>query len=222
MGATLCINQTKRTWIGHNFKKRSSLRGPFIHTVELFPCSRKQLRSKDRGGSRPYRWEADETNMWRGDGIEVHGCDGVEHLALVHDAVTRHWSSKKKRSYNLDSPDDIPRKKAAKTVPSDRKPSDLLAVLFQPLDFLEHLGILSIASLRSYIIRAHTSSATLSPPQSIPSYVDSDWLFVATRDTSSTPLESSLLGAHFSSSIVRFASARLDGFPHIPWTRTTR
>lgn len=98
MGATLCINQTKRTWIGHNFKKRSSLRGPFIHTVELFPCSRKQLRSEDRGGSRPYRWEADETNMWRGDGIEVHGCDGVEHLALVHDAVTRHWSSKKKRS----------------------------------------------------------------------------------------------------------------------------
>lgn len=84
-----CINASKRTWIGHDFKKRSSLRGPLIHTIELFPCPRKQLRSKNRGCPRPDRWKADETNVWRGDGVEVHGRNGVEHLALVHDAVTR-------------------------------------------------------------------------------------------------------------------------------------
>lgn len=69
--------------------------------------------------------------MWRGDGVEVDGCDGFEHLALVHDARTRVDVNRnsKKRSRRIDSPDDIPRKKTAETVPSDRKAGDLLSLL---------------------------------------------------------------------------------------------
>lgn len=71
--------------------------------------------------------------------------------------------------------------------------------------------------------RTLTSSATRSPPQSIPSYVPESLLVSGTSTRISSPSgPRSLSSRHRVSRNTRFISERWLGFPHIPWRRTRR
>lgn len=91
--------------------------------------------------------------MWRSDSDEVHRLDTVEELALVQDAheKARYQSSEAVAHYG--------------------ELSDLLIFSFEVLDFEKYLRRSMNEMQSTARIARLTSSATLSPPQSIPSYV---------------------------------------------------
>lgn len=111
-----------------------------------------------------------------------------------------------------DIPNHIPCYQTAQTVPSNREPNHLLSLLFQHRHLVRHLFVKYQYTWTRKAGDKLTSRATLSPPQSIPSYVDSSRFASAKRTCNFTPSAS----AEYVSRMIRANSARWPGLPHMP------